>query len=195
MKNVLFAVACGFAVIAVGCADASAEKTPEVTQTTTDGLSAEASQSLAEVRAATAKYHNVDVALADGYVATDVCFLLEDGGMGYHYVNFDLLGQAPIANQPAILLYEDSESGGVRLTGVEYFSPVFVNGGVVLDPNTDPRHLGEISPAPTLFEHTFDGPMPGHFEGMPWHYDLHVWLWKDNPSGIFYHTNPRVTCP
>jgi hypothetical protein len=27
------------------------------------------------------------------------------------------------------------------------------------------------------------------------HYDLHVWLWKDNPEGMFTPTNPAVTCP
>ena len=27
------------------------------------------------------------------------------------------------------------------------------------------------------------------------HYDLHVWLWKDNPAGIFSPTNPAVKCP
>jgi hypothetical protein len=27
------------------------------------------------------------------------------------------------------------------------------------------------------------------------HYDLHVWLWKDNPAGLFSPTNPAVKCP
>ncbi len=26
------------------------------------------------------------------------------------------------------------------------------------------------------------------------HYDLHVWLYKKNPSGVFYHANPDVDC-
>jgi hypothetical protein len=30
---------------------------------------------------------------------------------------------------------------------------------------------------------------------MPIHYDLHVWLWKKNPSGMFARWNPTVTCP
>jgi hypothetical protein len=37
--------------------------------------------------------------------------------------------------------------------------------------------------------------MPGHQPGMPIHYDLHVWLWMDNPSGMFAPWNPRVRCP
>ena len=27
------------------------------------------------------------------------------------------------------------------------------------------------------------------------HYDLHVWLWKKNPAGLFAPTNPDVRCP
>ncbi len=40
--------------------------------------------------------------------------------------------------------------------------------------------------------------MEGHQPLMPvavHHYDLHVWLWKANPAGIFSPTNPSVTCP
>jgi hypothetical protein len=48
--------------------------------------------------------------------------------------------------------------------------------------------------APVLFGRVFDGPMPGHAPGMPWHYDLHVWVWKHNPGGIFAQFNPTVSC-
>jgi len=27
------------------------------------------------------------------------------------------------------------------------------------------------------------------------HYDLHVWLWKENPAGMFSPTNPNIRCP
>jgi hypothetical protein len=30
---------------------------------------------------------------------------------------------------------------------------------------------------------------------MPIHYDLHVWLYKHNPAGMFAAWNPRVSCP
>jgi hypothetical protein len=26
------------------------------------------------------------------------------------------------------------------------------------------------------------------------HYDLHAWLFKDNPNGMFSPTNPKVSC-
>jgi hypothetical protein len=39
--------------------------------------------------------------------------------------------------------------------------------------------------------------MEGHEPLMPrelHHYDLHVWLFKENPSGLFAATNPNVGC-
>jgi hypothetical protein len=30
---------------------------------------------------------------------------------------------------------------------------------------------------------------------MPVHYDLHVWLWHENPSGMFERVNPDLSCP
>jgi hypothetical protein len=29
---------------------------------------------------------------------------------------------------------------------------------------------------------------------LPAHYELHVWAWKRNASGIFSDWNPRVSC-
>jgi hypothetical protein len=29
---------------------------------------------------------------------------------------------------------------------------------------------------------------------MPVHYDLHVWLYADNPSGLFAPFNPSLSC-
>jgi len=48
--------------------------------------------------------------------------------------------------------------------------------------------------APRLYGQTFDGPMAGHHPGMGVHYDLHVWVWQDNPSGTFAQFNPDVSC-
>lgn len=30
--------------------------------------------------------------------------------------------------------------------------------------------------------------------GLPAHYELHVWAWRDNPNGAFVDWNNRVTC-
>lgn len=137
---------------------------------------------LAAVRAATAKYHNVRVAVADGFTATDECVESPAGVMGYHYVNFARLGAPLDVRKPAILLYDPKANGGRKLVGVEYFKA---------DADQDLATDGE---RPSLFGVPFDGPMPGHFAGMPVHYDLHVWIWRHNPAGMFAEFNPAGTC-
>ena len=142
---------------------------------------------LAKVRQATAKYQDVNVAIAAGYVPPDACDAIPGvGGMGYHYVN-PPLAMDPAINllTPEILMYEKS-GNGLRLVGVEYFRGVGAPDAQI--PNPAP-------PAPVLFGLPFDGPMLGHIPGMPPHYDLHVWIWRPNPSGMFAIWNPKVTCP
>jgi hypothetical protein len=43
----------------------------------------------------------------------------------------------------------------------------------------------------------YEGPMAGHeplIADSLHHYDLHAWLYKKNPSGVFFHANPDVDC-
>lgn len=153
----------------------------------------ECQQDLAEVRRATAKYHRVEAALADGYIPTPSCTSSPDGGMGTHYINPSLMDMNVNVTQPEVLLYETMKNGKLRLIGVEYFVPVIVNGVGPWFGSTAPPE-GQYNQAPELYGQTFDGPMEGHEPGMPWHYDLHVWLWKHNPSGMFAEFNPTVQC-
>lgn len=83
--------------------------------------------------------------------------------------------------------------GGLRLVAIEYSAPALVNGQKWRGPEAPPE---DVEPAPELFDHVFDGPMHGHdpLEIPPWHYDLHVWAWSDNPDGTFTHFNPREDC-
>lgn len=37
-----------------------------------------------------------------------------------------------------------------------------------------------------------DGPVVGHYPSQPRHYGLHVWLFSDNPNGMFAEYNPDV---
>jgi len=30
---------------------------------------------------------------------------------------------------------------------------------------------------------------------MPWHYDLHVWLWESDPDRLLAPSDPALTCP
>jgi len=140
---------------------------------------------LAQVRQATAKYHDVNVALADGFIRTPECVESPDGGMGIHFINpVRLMDPAENILEPEILLYIETASG-LKLIGVEYFSGI----GAPDTPVPDPA-----PPAPILFGRPFDGPMEQHEPGQPPHYDLHVWVWQANPSGIFAPFNPNVSC-
>jgi hypothetical protein len=50
---------------------------------------------------------------------------------------------------------------------------------------------------PTLFGQDFAGLTAGHELLIPdglHHYDLHAWLYKKNPSGVFNRANPDVDC-
>jgi hypothetical protein len=137
---------------------------------------------LARARIATLKYISERRAVADGYAPTVDCVASPAGGMGMHYVNGPLVGDPAVSvTRPEVLLYESSP-WGPRLIGAEYMK---------VDEDQD---LSTDGDRPTLYGVPFDGPMAGHAPGMPIHYDLHVWLWKQNPSGMFAQFNPRVRC-
>ena len=146
---------------------------------------------LQRVRQALDKYRDPIRAVHDGYFSTVGCVEYPRpgapgqvpypaGGMGVHFFNVSLMGKLdPL--QPQVLVYEPS-GGKLRLVAAEYFVP--------LSPDLKER--------PQLFGRPFDGPMAGHHPLMPHdlsHYDLHVWLWKKNPAGLFAPTNPAVKCP
>jgi len=140
---------------------------------------------LAQVRQATAKYQDVNVALADGFIRTPACVASPDGGMGIHFINpARLMDPAVNILEPEILLYNETPDG-MKLLGVEYFYGIGAPDTHV--PNPAP-------PSPVLFGKTFDGPMEQHEPGQPPHYDLHVWIWQANPSGMSTMWNPNAKC-
>jgi hypothetical protein len=159
------------------------------------------SKDLAQVRGATAKYHDVNAALADGYEPASDCIEVPGlGGMGIHYVNWDLAFGTPFSVDlvaPEILLYVPTNAGP-RLVGVEYVTaaPVLTPGGDIIPWfDEDPPPPGfDFLPGPDLFGGPLNGPIPAHEHGEPWHYELHVWLWQGNPNGIFVDFNPNVGC-
>ncbi len=140
---------------------------------------------LARVRQVTNKYHDVNVAYADGFIRTPECVSSPDGGMGIHFINpARLMDPAENILEPEILLYVE-KGGKMKLVGVEYFNGIGAPDTHV--PNPAP-------PAPVLFGRPFDGPMEQHEPGQPPHYDLHVWVWQANPSGMFAPFNPNIKC-
>ncbi len=158
----------------------------------------EVGKGLAESRRATKQFHDPAAAEVAGYVDTEECVGIPGvGAMGVHYVNFGLAFDLVVdAAQPEVLLYIPS-GNELRLVAVEYFVPALANSPAGPVPWFDhaPPVLGFFNAAPSLWGHTFEGPMPGHDPTMPWHYELHVWNWQGNPHGVFSDFNPSLSCP
>jgi hypothetical protein len=155
------------------------------------GASSRASESwIDNVRDATRPFHNVVAAKQAGYTfilkTTDGVACIENGAgdMGIHFVNPKLLGDAKIrALKPEALMYEPQSDGSKKLVAVEWvvFRKAWINAG----------HTG----APRLWGHRFNLVPAGNDFGVPAFFELHAWIWKANPSGMFYEWNPRVHCP
>jgi hypothetical protein len=138
------------------------------------------------VKQATDKYHDLNVALADGYTKAGECVVdpAGTGTMGYHYVNLAMESDPAIdLEKPEAMLYIPNDQGDLELVAVEW-----IRDDADQDLNTDEDR-------PFLFGLPFDGPMLGHGPGRPIHYDLHAWVWRNNPSGMFKQYNPAISCP
>jgi len=149
------------------------------------------SPDLDAARTALSKYSDPFVAIRDGYFSTLACIDFPagmtdgsveypPGAMGVHLLNPANIGPKLDPAKPQVLIYEPVGDKLV-LAGAEWFVPVQAAGGVV----------------PTIFGQTLAGPMDGHEPIMPTtlrHYDLHVWLWKNNPRGMFTSTNAALKC-
>lgn len=145
---------------------------------------------LAQVANATVRYQDLSAALADGFIQASPCEAVAgQGAMGMHYVNPARVDGRIVLTEPELLLYIP-EGGAHRLVAVEYFMPV-VQGGRPYFGDAPPA----TGPAPTIFGRAMDGPMPGHTPTMPWHFDLHVWVFRHNPAGWFAQYNPDLRCP
>jgi hypothetical protein len=142
---------------------------------------------LREVRSATARYHSFEQALRDGYTlrAGEPCATRPGfGTMGYHVANQSLMDDPAIDPlRPEILMYLPDRSGELKLVSFEYWK-ADADGSLLTSEDR-----------PSLFGVPFDGPMPGHNPAMPVHYDLHLWVWEDNPAGVFAMWNPALACP
>jgi hypothetical protein len=166
--------------------------------------------SLEEVRTLTAKYQDVSVALAESYVRdpTNMCDTAdmmgrpkELGAMGIHFFRPDLLGISGPPNprvsgtgthtdfrKPSILIYEPQADGSLKLVAVEnlVFDKAWKAAGKGDWPSFQgqPYNAMADDPATSVDEaHLFEP-----------HHDLHVWLYRENPNGLFAQFNPRVNC-
>lgn len=121
---------------------------------------------LAKARRASVRYHDIDAALADGYVDINVVV----PNMGRHFMKPSLVDGTFDPEQPEILVYQTAPNGRLVLGAVEYAIP-------------------DSFAEPTGFTGTAD-----HWDPNPvFHlWLLHAWVWQENPDGVFNPTNARV---
>ena len=165
---------------------------------------------LAEVRRLTERFRDVNVALAEGYIRDpfDMCETAEMmgrptalGAMGIHFFRPDLLGitkpPSPRVSgtgthtdfrQPSILIYEPKANRSLELVAVENL--VFADAWRAAGHTERPTFHGV--PYDAMADDSSTALDEAHmFEP---HFDRHVWIYRENPSGVFTPLNPAVTC-
>lgn len=145
-------------------------------------IAAPADTLVSTVRQSTAVFDNVNEAHSAGYGLFHGCVSgPQEGAMGVHLVNGDLVGDGALdATRPEALLYEE-KNGQMRLVAVEY---------VVI---AEAWHATNEAP-PVLMGQLFNYVGAPNRYGIPAFYELHVWAWKHNPNGVFADWNPAVSC-
>lgn len=164
---------------------------------------------LETIRAATEKYRDVKVAEAEGYIRDpfDLCVQAPDegmprqlGDMGIHYFRPDLLGITGTEprvsgvgthtdfRQPGVLVYEPQPDGSLELVAIENL--VFEEGWRQAGNTEVPSFFGNE------YYHMVDNPRTEVDEAHLFepHLELHMWLYRNNPNGMFAPFNPNVTC-
>jgi hypothetical protein len=145
------------------------------------------------VRQVTRKYYGQPIKAAedDGFQLLFGCVSDDDSGaMGLHYVKLDRYVIDPVkgvfdaevkADEPEILLYEPTP-WGPKITGADY----------LVDAETwDKAHPGQTPQLNGQIFHHFGA--PNRFGLRPF-YTLHVWAWKDSPTGTFVNWHKDVRC-
>ncbi len=165
---------------------------------------------LDEVRRATDRFRDVNAALAEGYIRDpfNMCETAEMmgrpaalGAMGIHFFRPDLLGiTAPPSprvtgsgvhtdfRKPSILIYEPQADGSLELVAVENL--VFADAWRAAGHSERPSFQGVPYDAMADDPNT---PLDEAHMFAP-HFDRHVWIYRENPNGVFSPLNPTVTC-
>jgi hypothetical protein len=130
---------------------------------------------LKSVRTATARYHSSTQSIMNGYQPNNHCVSAPGlGGMGYHWVNPSLVDPVFDPLKPEVLLYATGAGGKLQLVAIEY---IVINVG---------------QPRPMFGDQPFD--IGGTPTPVP-HWSLHVWMYEENPNGMFVNFNPNISCP
>jgi hypothetical protein len=135
------------------------------------------------VREHTVRFKSVAVAEAEGYGLQFGCVSGPDAGaMGLHYVNFPLVLDGELdPTRPEIVIYEPLPNGKLQLVGADYL--VFADAWHAKNQGS-PQLMGQLM-------HLIDAP---NRYGLPAFYTLHVWAWKDSPTGTFVNWHKNISC-
>ena len=144
--------------------------------------------SLAPLRQATARFHDLAAAKAAGYtvqvfdLAGITCIADPNGTgvMGIHFLNPSLLGTVD-PTEPQLVIYNPRRDGSLQLVAVEF---------LVIAADWDATH----SSPPELFGQSYRFNSAPNRYGLPAFYELHVWAWQPNPLGMFNEWNPNANC-
>jgi len=155
------------AVLLAGSLVACNDKNP-----TGPSLTPDQQRDLNTLYGVTNSYADFSRAQAAGYTdKLTECMSDSSGGMGIHYGKDAFIDGNARVQEPEVLLYEPQRDGSLQLVAVEYIMP-----------------LSASATAPSLFGLQF------HRNEAFQLWVLHVWLYRDNPSGMFTDWNPTVTC-
>ena len=159
------------------------------------GSVAARSSDLGAAKVATARFHSLTQAGNAGYGLPPAGVPLHncishgaDGAMGFHYIKGSLLDTTLEPTKPEALVYAPDADGKLHLAALEF---------VTFQDAWNADHPGEM---PMLFGQEFMpvNALPNNngltVYNIPPFYMLHVWLWNDNPSGLFNPWNPSVSC-
>lgn len=173
----------GSRVILAGLAVASLALPVSIAMPRAAGMADGDGQTLVDVvRAATARFRNIENAYAAGYVQNGGCVSgPEAGAMGVHLAKFSLFDDVLDPDNPEVLVYEPRH-GALHLVAAEYVTPAAA--WDASHPNATPNLRGHLL-------HFTNGP---NRYGPDAFYELHVWAWRHNPGGPFADWNTRVTC-
>ncbi|RWP35296.1 hypothetical protein [Mesorhizobium sp.] len=136
---------------------------------------------IAQSRAAAEAYYDLADATAAGYEPLFDCTDAgAEGAMGQHYINkgYAMDGKL-VLDQPDVIMYEPQADGSMHLVALEYI--VFK---AQWQGSEAPSFLGqELKLKSKVGVHPVDP-----------YYELHVWHWRSNPSGMMADNNRSVSC-
>lgn len=172
-----FITLAGITAVFAACAD-EAPFTPELDNAMDlSALSAKGEEAklIATIRRATVQYHDLEKAIADGFVLLHPCEVRPgEGPVGTVYVHFGRLMDGVIdPESPDALVYEPSTTGRPKLVGAEFAIPFAL----------------------------WTSPEPPEFQGAQFQaeeefgvWGLHIWAWRHNPEGMYAEANPNISC-